>query len=263
MRTSLPHGLLVVSMLGALASAALASTNHAPRRIVPPATNATFAFGHATRLSVHNAELEIWTGGRELEGTLRLVLATWDEDPNDRSILIAVPPGTEIRTLGMVLGEQHFRAIARRADLARSEYEAVVREMKDPALLEWVRSSSRQTWLRLRVFPVVAGRRATIELGFVTPRRSSIAIDPGAFHLEAARIAIDDRVYRIKPHSRLEAPVPADPDADARDSREPSSFVNCKHSLYAGPEQEVLDPDEIGDGTIAAGDYEVPLPRWR
>ncbi len=232
---------LFVLVLVAASHTAFAKTTYRREARAPVEENNAFAFGHATKLSIERADLSITTDDTGARGSLRIVLATWDERTEDRSILFAVPDGIEIDKLTLDLAGQRLVGTVTDARTARAEYEQTVRTLKDPALLEWVSSSTQTTSLRLRVFPITAGTPATIELGFTLPRGASIAIDPGAFRIGHASIYVDGHARSTDQlHERLELAFPAiDPVSAIANRPSTRSFVNRKRSLVATP-----DPDD-------------------
>ena len=221
----------VVLTLGALASAASATTLPHPTPVEPIPT---VHLAEPDRVAVDHADLSLASEEGELRGTLRLVLSTTDPERSDRSILIAVPRGTEIRTLAVTIDEERLEAVLATAGGARRAYENTVERMTDPALLEWVRATSTQTWLRLRVFPVTPRSPATVRLGLGLPVTTRVAIDPGTARVDHVTIAVDDE---SREWFELDAPfglaVAATTTSARIGSRPP--FVRAGVSLVAGP----------------------------
>lgn len=216
---------------GALASAASANTH---RRATVPDEPLAFAFGEADRLDVKQATLALTTDGGELRGELKLLLSTTDPARDDRSIMLAVPRGTEIRTLAVTIDEERLTAVMATADGARRAYENTVDRMTDPALLELVNTRGDQTWLRLRVFPVTPGSPATIRIGLGVPRATQLALHPGYGIVDNVVLSVDDeRLERFEVAERFVVDVPAR-SIEARVTPRPQ-FVRKGASLVAGP----------------------------
>jgi hypothetical protein len=244
-----------VLLVAALSSAASAKTVYSRASLAPADESEAITFGHADKLDVDRADLSLTTDGDVLRGSLRIVLSTWDDAFVDRSILIAVPNGTEVRSLGVTIGAEHLEAVIDTASSSRMAYEDTVRVLKDPALLEWVSSSTQKTWLRLRVFPVRPNMPATIELGLALRRKVSVAIDPGMYRIRGASISVDgDMRAASSIETSLAIALPAVAASSvATTVRTP--FVSRKHSLFAGPnavagDEEVVNAVEWTNGFV-------------
>lgn len=227
----------LVFLVGALAGVATANTHTRRTPAVPEDVRSSITFGHADKLTIERADLALTSEGPELRGTLRIELSTWDEQLDDRSILIGVPAGSEVSELRVTIAEEGYEAVAARPRIARSTYEKIVEDLKDPALLEWAGSSPQRTWLRLRVFPVAPDSPAMVVLGFTVPRTDSISIDPGVYRIANASVTVDELVHRGE---KVETPLAIDlpPSRTPRSERTRPPFVSRKLSLVAGPIHE-------------------------
>jgi len=116
---------------------------------------------------------------------LSFVLGTNKRGPQEVTVPIEIPIGMAATGLSIAMGDDAgMSAVPLRAELARGVYNDVVREIRDPALLEIDADGT----MMLSVFPLTRGlpARITIELtamekaeGHVTRTRSLVAA-PGA-----------------------------------------------------------------------------------
>ena len=87
-------------------------------------------------------------------------------NPNNRQIeatyMFPVPAGASIQKLSMWINGTEQEAELLDADKARSTYEAIVRSMQDPALLEYV----GQKMFKLRVFPILPNEEKRVKLQY-------------------------------------------------------------------------------------------------
>ena len=79
--------------------------------------------------------------------------------------LWSVPPGAAIGDLSVTLGGKKIAAEILDADKAREIYTNIVRQKRDPAILEFV----GRDLVRARIFPVPAGGKVEVELGYSQP----------------------------------------------------------------------------------------------
>ncbi len=226
--------ILLVALVS-LGGAATANSNY--RTALAEDEQAPISFGHADRLEIDRADLSLAIDSAELRGTLRLVVSTSDPESADRSILIAVPRGTKVGSLAVTIDEELLEGVIAYAAAARSSYENTVERMTDPALLEWVRATPRQTWMRLRVFPVRPGHPATIRLGLAMPRTTEIAIDGTGTHIGVTTLSVDDEVVEWHElDARFALAVPATLKVgESERGADPLLFVRDGVSLVAGP----------------------------
>ncbi len=226
--------ILLVAVV-ALGGVATANSNY--RTALAEEEQPPISFGHADRLEIDRADLSLATDGAQLRGTLRLVVSTSDPERADRSILIAVPRGTKVDSLAVTIDEERLDGVIAYATAARSAYENTVERMTDPALLEWVRATPGQTWMRLRVFPVRPGHPATLRLGLAMPRTTEVSIDGSGTRIGVTTLSVDDDVvewHELDARFALAVPEIAKTGVSERGA-DHSLFVRDGVSLVAGP----------------------------
>lgn len=97
----------------------------------------------------------------ETHTKLRLVVTTRATEPTEVTVPIAIPDGFVVTGMALSMTDEdpitaRFHVVTK----ARTSYEAVVAQLKDPALLEWVDAHH----VRLRVYPVTRAVSATVTL---------------------------------------------------------------------------------------------------
>lgn len=92
--------------------------------------------------------------------------------PAEGTYLFPIPPGASVSSFAMTIDGKPYQAELLDADKARSLYESIVRQNRDPALLQYV----GQGLLQARVFPIPAGaeRRLRVEYEQVLPREGGL-----------------------------------------------------------------------------------------
>ena len=115
------------------------------------------------RLQSQKATVEIGGGGA------RVALQQTFLNPRNRQIegtyLWSVPPGAAISDLAVTLGGKKIAAEILPADKAREIYTGIVRQMRDPAILEFV----GRDLVRAKIFPIPANARVEVELRYSQP----------------------------------------------------------------------------------------------
>ncbi len=115
------------------------------------------------RLQSQKANVEI--GG----GSARVALKQTFLNPQNRQIegtfLWSVPPGAAISDLAVTLGGKKIAAAILPADKAREIYTGIVRQMRDPAILEFV----GRDLVRAKIFPIPANAKVEVELAYSQP----------------------------------------------------------------------------------------------
>lgn len=85
----------------------------------------------------------------------------------EATFVISLPPNAQVTDFVMIINGQEVHAQALESHEAREIYTRIVRQMKDPGLLEFI---DRQTF-RVRVYPVPRQGDMPIELSFAQPLR--------------------------------------------------------------------------------------------
>ncbi len=115
------------------------------------------------RLQTQQAKIEIGGGGA------RVQLKQTFLNPVNRQIegtfLWSVPPGAAISDLAVTLGGKRIAAEILPADQAREIYTGIVRQLRDPAILEFV----GRDLVRAKIFPVPANAPVEVELTYSQP----------------------------------------------------------------------------------------------
>jgi len=140
---------------------------------------------------------------------LRLVLATTSSELHEVSVPIAVPARFVVTGLSLSMpGEDPVLAVVRTKTEARQQYDDVVAQIRDPAILERIDDSH----VMLRVFPVSRDAAATItleltaydtNLTYVSQTASLLAV-PAMFDA----VDIDAAKYWPKHHDSIGTTIP-------------------------------------------------------
>ena len=106
----------------------------------------------------------------EINGaSARVALKQTFVNPQSRQIegtwLWSVPPGAAISDLAVTLGGKKIAAEILSADKAREIYTGIVRQMRDPAILEFV----GRDLVRAKIFPIPANAKVEVELAYSQP----------------------------------------------------------------------------------------------
>ena len=127
-----------------------------PRPLPQPATD-------ELQLQKQNASVEIG------EASARVKLTQTFLNPRNRQIegtyLWSVPAGAAISDLAVTLGGKKLSAEILPADKAREIYTGIVRQMRDPAILEFV----GRDLVRAKIFPIPANGKVEVELTYSQP----------------------------------------------------------------------------------------------
>jgi hypothetical protein len=102
--------------------------------------------------------------------TLSFVLTSSSRQGAEVIVPIDLPAGMTATGMTLAAGRGSSDAgIVYMADVARGTYDSIVRQIKDPALLEW----TSEGHLRLSVFPVVKGTPARVTIELTTTSEAS------------------------------------------------------------------------------------------
>ena len=164
----------------------------APRRPLPPFPPFPRPLPQAAtdelQLQKQSANVEIG------EASARVKLTQTFLNPQNRQIegtyLWSVPAGAAISDLAVTLGGKKISAEILPADKAREIYTGIVRQMRDPAILEFV----GRDLVRAKIFPIPAGGKVEVELTYSQPlagNRFNLPLrTPGANNNVAATVDV-------------------------------------------------------------------------
>lgn len=110
-----------------------------------------------------------------------------------------VPPGATVTGLALWVGDTRREARMLERQKAREIYDGIVREKRDPALLERVDGG-----FRIRIFPVLPRSRTRVELRFVEPVAAS---GPDRYQVSVRRPP-GEVIHVLRVALRLAAPFP-------------------------------------------------------
>jgi len=108
------------------------------------------------------------------------------------SFVFPLPYDGAIDQLTLMVDGKEFPATLMKADKARAVYEGIVRQNKDPALLEWIGTGM----FRTSVFPVPAGATRTVTLKYTQLCRRADGLTDFLFPLGTAK-------YTVKPVEKI------------------------------------------------------------
>lgn len=104
----------------------------------------------------------------------------------EASFIFPLPYDGAVDSLTFLVEGQEFAGQLLDADEARERYEAIVRENRDPALLEWVGTGLYQT----SVFPIPPGQARTVELRYTQLLRQQDGLTEFFFPTKCARQSV-------------------------------------------------------------------------
>ena len=177
--------------------AVLAPVGHAqivsPRRPIPfppifvpprpplPATDELQLQNQKADVEIGAASARVQLKQTFLNPQARQIEGTW---------LWSVPPGAAISDLAVTLGGKKIAAEILPADKAREIYTGIVRQLRDPAILEFV----GRDLVRAQIFPIPANGKVEVELTYSQPlqgNRFSLPLrSPGARDNVAASVDV-------------------------------------------------------------------------
>ncbi len=104
----------------------------------------------------------------------------------EASFVFPIPYDGAVDSLTFLVEGQEFAGKLLDADEARERYEAIVRQNRDPALLEWIGTGLYQT----SVFPIPPGQARTVELRYTQLLRQQDGLTEFAFPTKCARQSV-------------------------------------------------------------------------
>jgi len=166
-RPSRPHALLLNVIAGLAASMAMLGTLTTPaaaqdfaHNIIVPQSRVIVAPDTISPVKIQRVEATIDLREQVATTTLRVVLHNPAGRPQEAEVVMPVPDGAAIRYFQLEgLGDDGGARLLPK-DEARAIYEAIVRRMVDPAILEF----AGYGMIRSNVFPVPAGEESVIKL---------------------------------------------------------------------------------------------------
>ncbi|MCL2701262.1 MAG: VWA domain-containing protein [Phycisphaerae bacterium] len=133
------------------------------------------------------------------------------------SFVFPLPYDGAIDQLTLMVEGKEFPATLMPADKARSVYEGIVRQNKDPALLEWIGTGM----FRTSVFPVPAGATRTVTLKYTQLCRRADGLTDFLFPLGTAK-------YTVKPVEKITVNLIIDSADPIRNVYSPSQDVKIE-----------------------------------
>lgn len=201
---------------------ALASAAHAD--------GPSLRIGAAMDATVSNVQLAI--DGRS--AILTLTLTTRVRAAHELTVGLDIPHGGAVIGMAMIQAGVRTDASWKAPGMARDEYDDVVRQVVDPALLESVGGTRQHDQLRLRVFPVAKVAPVTIELVLELPEGEALELEPVGGELPRVEVTAGG-THAIWRHVRaarsIELPAGEGHGYDPLRVR-----VDAHRSLYAEPQ---------------------------
>lgn len=106
--------------------------------------------------------------------------------PLEASFVFPIPRDGAVDSLTFFVEGKEFAGQLLDADEARERYEAIVRQNRDPALLEWIGTGLYQT----SVFPIPPGQARTVELRYTQLLRQQDGLTEFSFPTKCARQSV-------------------------------------------------------------------------
>ena len=191
-----PRSLLVVTVCGLAIAVPLGHAQIvAPRRPPIPIPPRPPIIPRPPQTTTDELRLQTQKAGVEINGaSARVQLKQSFLNPQNRQIegtfLWSVPPGAAISDLAVTLGGKKLAAEILPADKAREIYTGIVRQMRDPAILEFV----GRDLVRAKIFPIPANGNVEVELAYSQPlsgNRFNLPLrSPGAKENVAATVDV-------------------------------------------------------------------------
>lgn len=158
------------SLLAALVLLLAVSPAAASSRIVP--TIPPVRPGDPPAISLQSLQVTATVEAGVARVQLDQVFVNRTGAPAEGTYLFPVPPGASVSSFAMFIDGKPYQAELLDADEARTIYESIVRQNRDPALLQYM----GQGLLQARVFPIPPGaeRRLRVEYEQVLPREGGL-----------------------------------------------------------------------------------------
>lgn len=156
----------------ALVCPAYADTRISVRREHEPIPALTV--GNATDAKLDFARIELGIDGR---AKLHVQLSTRAKIAHAGSVMIDVPRGARAHALAVTIAGARATAEMHEASEARQMFSRVIAGNQDPALLEHVSTRGDSERLALRVFPLVRGKPADVEIAIDMPEIERVAVE--------------------------------------------------------------------------------------
>jgi hypothetical protein len=195
LRSQLVAALVGYCFVPTLASAETRVSSHERARAAPPVTGQGLALGtltNGTRLDKVAISLRSGPADTRVAATLQLSTSLAEQDAG---LELAVPAGAQVTYLAITMGGERRIAHTEQVEEARQAYDDIVHgiERRDPALLELTDSTETTDTLSLRVFPLVKGKPAKIELIMTVPQATKFVVDPGKRAIPRVDVEVDGR----------------------------------------------------------------------
>jgi uncharacterized protein YegL len=170
----------------------------------------------------------------------------------EASFIFPLPYDGAIDQLTLLVDGKEYPAKLLGAKEAREKYEAIVRQSRDPALLEWVGNGMFQT----SVFPIPAGAKRVVTLRYTQLLRKSGGLSDFLFPLSTAK-------YTSRELDRLKIRVAIESPTDIKTVYSPTHSVNVdrpddKHAVVELEQKDCFVAEDFRlftsseDGPVAA-----------
>lgn len=146
--------LLFIFMLVAVASPALATQS--------PTTGADTVFQIARGVYIKSHRVDVEITDQIAKTRVTQVFVNETDFVAEGTYVFPLPPGVTISDLEMIIDGEPIQAKILEKDEARRIYDEIVRQIRDPALLEYIGSNAIQA----NVFPIPPGDQRTLEIEF-------------------------------------------------------------------------------------------------
>jgi Ca-activated chloride channel homolog len=156
----------------------------------------------AELLKIEYQRVDVRISGQVATTRIDQLFVNEGERVAEGSYLFPLPEGAAVSELTMWVDGQPIEARILEAPEARAIYDAIVRQLRDPALLEYVGSSAIQA----NVFPIPAGdeRRVEIEYNHVLPADNGLIhyVFPQSTHLYS-NLPLQSQSIRVELESEV------------------------------------------------------------
>ena len=136
------------------------------------------------RVQISRSEIDV----REVGGTaivrLTFVVGSSREIPRVARLSIGVPRDANVVGMSSSLGGETYHALSELAVNARDQFDRMMPQYLDPALLEWTRRTPDSERLSLSVYPVSRTDQTTVQLTITMPRFRRLLVDVDHVRIE-------------------------------------------------------------------------------
>jgi hypothetical protein len=154
----------------------------------------------AEHVTIDRASVVLRVVPGSIMATLTLGLSSIDRGPQNVTLPIDAPPGTLVTGLSITMGKM-ATSVAKplAAFTAREHFQDIVRQARDPVLLELADQTARRARFELHVFPISKQDSSTVEIEMQLPPGTSLDLDPSTQAI--ARVDVDVSGEGIEPRA--------------------------------------------------------------